>query len=49
MENQKSKAEELAEQHYKFLEKWIHIIYVDSFVHGYKHGYKEGLEDGKSK
>lgn len=34
-------AEELAEEHWKFLEKWMHIIYVDAFVHGHKHGKKE--------
>lgn len=31
-------AKELAEQHWKFLERWLHMIYVDSFVHGFKHG-----------
>ncbi len=39
------KAKELAEAHWKFLESWLHLIYVDALVHGYKHG-KEDKEDG---
>ncbi len=31
-------ARELAEKHWKFLEKWLHMIYVDALVHGIKHG-----------
>jgi hypothetical protein len=27
-----------AEQHWSFLERWLRIVYIDSFVHGYKHG-----------
>lgn len=30
-------ATEKAEEHWKFLEKWLHTVYVDSFIHGYKH------------
>lgn len=33
---------ELAEEHWKFLEKWLHTIYVDAFIHGYKHGEQKG-------
>ena len=36
----------LAEEHWKFLEKWLHIVYVDTFVHGYKHGKED--KDGNS-
>ena len=28
---------ELAEEHWKFLEKWLHMVFVDGFIHGYKH------------
>lgn len=30
-------AKRLAEEHWKFLESWMHRIFVDGFVHGYKH------------
>ena len=30
-------AKELAEAHWKFLEKWQHLIFVDGFIHGVKH------------
>jgi hypothetical protein len=33
--------QELAEEHWKFLEKWLHQIFVDGFIHGYKHGKEE--------
>ncbi|HUX48488.1 MAG TPA: hypothetical protein VMV76_04870 [Dehalococcoidia bacterium] len=33
-------AKELAEQHWKFLERWLRIVYVDAMVHGIKHGMK---------
>jgi len=32
------KAKKLAEEHWKWLESWLHIVYVDAFIHGYKHG-----------
>jgi len=35
------KARELAEQHWKWVETWLHIVYVDAFVHGYKHGVED--------
>ncbi len=31
---------ELAEKHWEFLEKWLHMIYVDAMIHGYGHGYE---------
>ena len=34
-----------AENHWKFLEKWLHMIFVDSFIHGYKHA----IEDVENK
>jgi hypothetical protein len=27
----------LAEEHWVFLEKWLHMLFVDGFVHGWKH------------
>jgi len=35
------KARELAEEHWVWIERWLHMVYVDTFVHGHKHG----LED----
>lgn len=29
--------EDLAEEHWKFLERWMHLVFVDAFIHGYKH------------
>lgn len=40
-----SDSEKLAEEHWKFLERWLHIIYVDSFIHGYKHGVESVAND----
>ena len=34
---------EIAEAHWTFLERWLHIIYVDAWVHGYKHGKEDSL------
>lgn len=31
-------ARELAEEHWMWVERWLHMVYVDAFVHGYKHG-----------
>lgn len=31
------KTKELAEEHWEFLESWLHKIFVDGFTHGYKH------------
>ena len=33
-----SKAKEMAEAHWKWVEKICHIMYVDAMVHGYIHG-----------
>ena len=27
-----------AEEHWAFLERWMHMLFVDAFVHGFKHG-----------
>ena len=32
------KAQDLAEEHWAWLEKLLHKIFVDAFIHGYKHG-----------
>jgi len=34
-------ARKLAEEHWRFLERWLRLVYVDAFVHGYKHA-KQG-------
>jgi len=36
--SEREETRRLAEEHWKFLEKWLHIIFVDDFIHGYKHG-----------
>ena len=30
--------EDTAEKHWAFLERWLHMVYVDAFLHGFKHG-----------
>ena len=35
------KAKELAENHWQFLERWLHMVFVDGFIHGYKHALEE--------
>ena len=32
---------ELAEAHWKFQERWLHMVFVDAFLHGYKHAKEE--------
>jgi hypothetical protein len=39
-------AERLAEEHWKFLEEWLHKMFHDAFVHGFKHG-QENKKDEK--
>ena len=39
------KAKELAEQHWAWVEKWFHMVYVDAFIHGYGHGAEEVLKN----
>ncbi len=34
----KEEAKILAEEHWVWVETWLHLMYVDAFVHGYKHG-----------
>ena len=36
MDNQEALAK--AEEHWKFLEKWMHMVFIDAFIHGWKHG-----------
>ena len=31
-------AKELARKHWQFLGRWLHMMFVDGFIHGYKHG-----------
>ncbi len=37
---------EMAEAHWKFIESWLHMVYVDSFIHGWKHA-REDIEARK--
>ena len=37
-------AKELAEAHWEFLEKWLHMIYVDAGIHFFKHGYESRIK-----
>ncbi|KKN16926.1 hypothetical protein LCGC14_0970840 [marine sediment metagenome] len=43
------KVKELAEAHWKFLEKWQHMIFVDGFIHGYKHGVEDTRKECQPK
>jgi hypothetical protein len=36
----------VAEEHWRFLERWLHIIYVDALVHGYKQEVEQKLREG---
>lgn len=36
-----NEVEQMAEDHWEFLERWLHMVYVDVFVHGYKHGVED--------
>lgn len=31
-------SKKLAEEHWEWLERLLHRVYVDAFEHGYKHG-----------
>jgi hypothetical protein len=35
----------MAEDHWEFIERWLHMVYVDTFIHGYGHG----VEDASGK
>ena len=35
---------EQAEAHWQFMEKWLHMVFVDAFLHGKKHGKAEEKE-----
>lgn len=37
------KARELAEEHWEWVSRWLHMVYVDAFVHGYKHSVDANL------
>ena len=38
-------AKALAEAHWVFIERWLHMIYVDAMVHGVKHGQEDNAEN----
>ena len=31
----------LAEEHWVWIETWLHMVYVDAFIHGLKHGIED--------
>ena len=37
--------QQLADEHWKFLERWLEMIFKDGFLHGYKHGHEEAKRD----
>ena len=37
------KEKEKAEAHWIFLERWLHLVFVDGFIHGWKHGQESVL------
>ena len=39
-----SPEDSLAEEHWKFLERWMHVVFVDAFVHGYKHAKEDTVK-----
>jgi hypothetical protein len=41
---QVEEVKKLAEAHWEFLERWLHMIYVDAMIHGVKHGAELALE-----
>ena len=41
------KARTEAEQHWIFLEKWLHIVFVDAMLHGWKHGQEGDANERK--
>ena len=41
----KMSEEKMAEEHWRFLEHWLHIIYCDTFVHGFGHGKEHVLNE----
>ena len=34
-------------EHWKFLQRWLRMVYVDAFIHGYKHGRQDKLKERK--
>ena len=39
-----SEAKKKAEEHWKFLQRWLRMVYVDAFIHGYKHGRQDKVK-----
>ena len=31
----------LAEEHWEFQERWLHMVFVDAFIHGWKHSQED--------
>lgn len=41
-DEERTKAEKLAEEHWEWFEIWLHKMFVDAFIHGYKHAKEDG-------
>jgi len=40
-----NEADRLAQEHWKFLNRWMKMAFTDGFTHGYKHGSENVLLD----
>jgi hypothetical protein len=43
----KDRANQLATEHWDYLQKVIELHYVSAFIHGYKHGVEDSYEESK--
>ena len=41
--------EQLAEEHWMFLERWLEMMFKDGFIHGFKHALDPPSKPAKSK
>ena len=39
--------QDLATEHWEFLEKWMGMAYEEAFIHGDKHGYARRVQEEK--
>jgi len=44
MKQAMSHQEKLAEEHWRWLQEFMHPIYVDAMIHGYKHGFEDAYK-----
>jgi len=41
----KSHGEQLADEHWEWVVRWLEMIYKDAFLHGYKHGQENKINN----